>query len=470
MNFFGNKYLPFISLFLIVFISRLPFLNAGYGIEEDSWGIAIAAFHTKISGIYEPSRFPGHPVQELIYSTLWGAGPRVFNGLCVLFSAIGVLFFSLILKHFQFRHYFLAALAFAFVPVYFISSTYTIDFVWTEAFVLVSFYYLLKNKFIVSGIFLGLAIGCRITSGAMLFPFLIIIWQQNNFKNNFLSFFKLFLPMLVVAFVVFLPLILHFGTSFLIYYDQFDYPPIAKVFYKMTIGVYGTIGFVAIATSMILIYRNRKKLIKGELFNFKLNNRMIAASLVIVALFIISYFRLPQKSGYMIPVIPFIIILFAYYLNSKQFMMLCVAFIVSPFICSINLTDKFRGAEYSKLAILFNVSGQEVFFDPLSGPIFSDYSKRRQKIKYTESIIEKSISIKENTVIISGWWWNEIMVTMIPVEKNKLVVFEPYIDSKKINEYLAHNYKIVYLPEQNIYNDQMFKMTITNSVSKPFNL
>ena len=184
MNFFGNKYLPFISLFLIVFISRLPFLNAGYGIEEDSWGIAIAAFHTKISGIYEPSRFPGHPVQELIYSTLWGAGPRVFNGLCVLFSAIGVLFFSLILKHFQFRHYFLAALAFAFVPVYFISSTYTIDFVWTEAFVLVSFYYLLKNKFIVSGIFLGLAIGCRITSGAMLFPFLIIIIYNMTIKTQ----------------------------------------------------------------------------------------------------------------------------------------------------------------------------------------------------------------------------------------------------------------------------------------------
>jgi len=62
------------------------------------------------------------------------------------------------------------------------------------------------------------------------------------------------------------------------------------------------------------------------------------------------------------------------------------------------------------------------------------------------------------------------MVTMIPVEKNKWVVFEPYINSKKINEYLAHDYEIVYLPEQNIYNDQMYKMKITNSVSKPFNL
>jgi hypothetical protein len=70
MNFFDRKYLPFITLFLIVLLSRIPFLYAGYGIEEDSWGIALAAFHTHLSGIYEPSRLPGHPVQELVYSAL----------------------------------------------------------------------------------------------------------------------------------------------------------------------------------------------------------------------------------------------------------------------------------------------------------------------------------------------------------------------------------------------------------------
>jgi hypothetical protein len=42
MNFFSKEYLPFITLFFIVFISRLPFLSAGYGVEEDSWGIELA--------------------------------------------------------------------------------------------------------------------------------------------------------------------------------------------------------------------------------------------------------------------------------------------------------------------------------------------------------------------------------------------------------------------------------------------
>ena len=99
LDFFKNKNVSFILLFVIVFISRLPFLDAGYGVEEDSWGIALAAFHSKILGVYEPSRLPGHPFQEIIYSFLWGSRCSVFNGLSALFSAIGALFFALIFQY-----------------------------------------------------------------------------------------------------------------------------------------------------------------------------------------------------------------------------------------------------------------------------------------------------------------------------------------------------------------------------------
>jgi hypothetical protein len=158
----------------------------------------------------------------------------------------------------------------------------------------------------------------------------------------------------------------------------------------------------------------------------------------------------------MMPVIPFVILLFGYYLNDKNFKLLCVAFILSPFVCSINLTDKLRGAEYSKYAITFNISGQELFFDPFSGPIFSDYSKRKQKMKFTEDVIEKTNSIKSKTVVIAGWWYNELMVEMIPRDKNNFVTFESYINPAKINKYLSNGYQLVYLPEQKIYNQLMF--------------
>ncbi len=468
MNFFDRKYLPFITLFTVVFISRLPFLSAGYGVEEDSWGIALAAFHTKLSGIYEPSRFPGHPVQELIYSVLWGCGPVVFNGLCAFFSAIATVFFSLILKQLNFQHFFIAALAFAFIPVFYVSSTYTIDFVWTSAFILIAFYFLLNDQFLIVGIFLGLAVGCRVTSGAMLLPFMIISWQQENIKTNVNRFFKIVAPMIVIVVISFSPIIKQFGLSFFMYYDQFPYPPMTKVIYKMTLGVFGTVGLFAIAICKGWIILNRKRENFGALFQFKLGKKIIVASYAAVVLFIISYFRLPQKSGYMISILPFVILLFGYFLNTRMFKFLCLSFILSSFVCSINLTDKLRGAAYSDHSVLFMVSGQEIFFDPFSGPVFSDYSKRLQKMKYTNDLIQKLKVINSKTVLIAGWWYNEIMVTMAPDFSNKLVILESYINSEKMNQYISDGYEIKYLPEQNIYNDLMFKINLTGKIAGSF--
>lgn len=461
-----NKNLQFLALFLVVFLSRVPFLSAGYGVEEDSWGIVLAVFHTKLTGIYEPSRFPGHPVQELVYLALWNAGPIVYNGLCALFSAIATLFFALILQHLNFKYVFLAALAFAFTPVFYISSTYTIDFVWSEAFVLISLYCLFKNKLLLTGIFLGLAIGCRITCGAMLIPFMIILWQ-NNYKKNIVSLLKIIIPMCAMVLIAFIPLFFQFGTNFFMYYDQFPYPPITKVLYKMTFGVFGIVGLVGIAIALTSIVLN-KHMTKGLLFENKIDRKIIIACFTIIILYVISYLRLPQKSGYMISIIPFMILLFGYYLNEQNFKMLCYTLIAASFICGFNLTDKIRGAEYSKLAATFQVSGQEVFFDPLSGPVFLDYSKREQKIRYTNEVINKVKEIDFKTVIISGWWYNEIMVTTFGQIQNDNVIFASYIDEDRIKKYINEGYEITYLPEQNIYNDQMFKMNFTNIVAKPF--
>lgn len=454
-------------MFLLVFVSRLPFLSAGYGVEEDSWGIALAAFHTKLTGIYEPSRFPGHPVQELIYSALWGCGPVIYNGLCAFFSAIAAVFFALILQHLRFRHFFLAGLAFAFVPVVYISSTYTIDFMWSEAFVLISFYFVLREKYFLAGLFLGLAVGCRITCGVMLLPYALILWQQHAWKESSWRIFKIAVAMGIVAVLAFLPVILQFGSSFFMYYDQFPYPPITKVLYKMTLGVFGFVGMAALCFLTVAAMRSRGRQTES-LFKTAPDKKILWACCMIIVLYIISYFRLPQKSGYMIPAVPFVIMLFAYYLNSVQFRLLCYAMVISSFICSINLTDKLRGAEHSGAAVTFRVSGQEIFFDPFSGPVISDYSKRKQKMDYTHEVILKALQTDKKTVVIAGWWYNEIMVTCIGIPSGPGIVFEPYIPEDKMKEYAAKGYSVTYLPEQNIYNDLMYKMKYTDEHAVPF--
>ncbi|HSH65230.1 MAG TPA: hypothetical protein VLB84_05390 [Bacteroidia bacterium] len=317
------------------------------------------------------------------------------------------------------------------------------------------------------GIFLGLAIGCRITSGVMLIPFMIMSWQQ-DYKLMAARFFKMSISMGVVASLLFLPVYFQFGSSFFMYYDQFPYPPFTKVMYKMIPGVFGLIGTVSIFIFIIIAIIKRKNQHNKEVFNYDLDKRVRIASIVIIILYCISYFRLPQKSGYMIPTIPFVILLFGYYLNKQNFKLVCWSFCLSPFLFSINLTDSFRGAAYSKFALVFNVSGQELFLDPFSGPVFSDYSKRKQKMAFTDLVIQKSSLINSKTVIISGWWYNEIMVTNIPNNKNEFVVFEPYIDEQQLEKYKEENYRLFYLPEQNKYNDLMYKMNVTDQFATSF--
>ncbi len=276
------------------------------------------------------------------------------------------------------------------------------------------------------------------------------------------------ISMAIVAIVLFMPIMQKYGLSFFMYYDQFPYPPFTKVMYKMIVGVFGFMGTVGLGIFLLQAIFNKKNQRIGEGFNHSLDKKIIIACIVIIVLYIISYFRLPQKSGYMIPVIPFMILLFGYYLNRKNFIWLCWSFIVSSFLFGINLTDAYRGAEYSRQAIVFNVSGQEIYIDPFTGPVFSDYSKRKQKIAFTNLVIEKTDTITSKTVIIAGWWYNEIMVTMIPKVPNKLVKFESYIDAEKINRYYKDHYQLYYLPEQNLYNDLKYDMKVTDELSKPF--
>ena len=420
-----------ISLLLVItLLSRLPFLNAGYGVEEDSWGYVVAAHNTVETGVFEPSRLPGHPVHELVLTFFYPASPFVFNGLSALMSVMAVFFFALICIELHIKHYFWAALAFAFTPVFYISSTYVIDYVWAIAFVLASLFFVLKQKMLPAGILLGLAIGTRITSGAMLMPFAIILWNILPQEKKIKKIALLSALSILVGILTFIPIIRQFGFNFFQYYDQFPYPPITKLFYKATIGVFGLIGIIAIIVLKFIAFS--KKNIRTT-FNSKnnLEKAILIACISIFILYAVSYARLPQKSGYMMPLVPFGILFFALWLKEKQFFILCFALILSPFLMSINLTDPIRGASHSSFAIKKTISGQELFLDPFSGPIFSDYSKRKLKIQYVDEVIEKAKEMDHKALIIAGWWYNEILVHHYNQTPNDLVAYTFYADEKK---------------------------------------
>jgi hypothetical protein len=456
-------------LLIITAATRIPFIFDGYGVEEDSWGLVVNAFEMKKFGHYVASRFPGHPLQEYVYRIIYDQPAWVYNSFSVLASLVAVGFFFKALKKIQLKGALAATLMFCFTPVFYIAGTYTIDFAWTVAFVMTSFYFLLDRKFVLSGIMLGMATGCRLTSEVFLLPWLIILWSTLDWKSSVKDFMKIAVPAVIIGILWFIPAYINYGRAFFDYSDQFPYPPITKVIYKATIGVFGLTGIIALVVYGIIPLNAWRKKELNPVTHFSAE-RLLLVCTIVIGLHIISYLRLPQKAGYMVPAIPFFIIFLVTGLKENQLRLATLLFVIAPFLFSINLTDSLRGSSSSSLAMTFKVSGQEIFVDPLSGPVFSERSKRINKMNYCDEVIAIAEKLDSRYAVISGWWYNEIQTYYYHSKNKPNSHFRFYEECKFLDSTKANDAEIFYLPEQNLYNDQMFNQNCTDSLATPFPL
>ncbi|TND01026.1 MAG: hypothetical protein FD123_4298 [Bacteroidetes bacterium] len=465
-----SRWFQLAVLVVLVLGSRWFFLSDGYGVEEDSWGLVVNAYEMHDSGHYIASRVPGHPVEEYAYLFFHDASPFVYNFFSAVFAAAAICFFFLSLRKICPACAWPGALAFAFVPVFYIAGTYTADYTWTLAFVMLAFWLLLENKLVACGLMIGMAIGCRITAGAFLLPFLLLVWDRRSFAISFRKALLIGIPATMVGILWFIPSYMNHGASFFDYSDQFPYPPLAKIIYKASIGVFGLVGMIAVTLGFIAgIYLWKKRRIR-ETTTVRVD-RLLWVCLLIIVLHIFSYLRLPQKSAYMIPIIPFVILFLAVTLSRRSFNIVCGAMAVSSFCCSINLTDPLRGSESTASSVTFHIAGQEIFFDPLSGPVFSERSKRLRKLEYCRKVIEQVNSTMQKTAIIAGWWYNELVAERYhqPL-KTTNVEYKFYCTCAEMEELISRGYVVTFLPEQDLYNDQMFGQQCTGQLAKPFTL
>ena len=443
----------YVLLVVIVFISRLPFIFDGYGIDGDAWSVAITAKHLHDTGEYIASRFPGFPVHEYLCSGFINLGPYGLNLLSVIFSSIAVLFFAMTLKILRFRYIFLAAITFSMVPIFYMQSTSSIDYVIAITFVLAAMYFLLRNKILVAGILVGFAIGTRITSGAMLLSFSILLVENDGFKKNIFRILKLILPAIITGVILFIPVLEKYGTGFFTYYNV-PYPAIAKVLYKFFLEVWGVIGFLGLLISTGLLFLPDRITAKKFLFPRSVNEKFVISWLVTIDLYIIAFLKLPMESGYLIPIIPFVILIFGKYLYNRAFVFLCVMLIISSVFCTISPVDRFDAVKPSKASFEFNASGENLFFDFLNGPLISYKNRRVNGIQFVNNLLISTDTIKTKSVIVAGRWFNQMFVQCGDTSKLKFTM-RSYLSEEEAVFYYAKGYIIYYLPKQDYYNKAM---------------
>ena len=443
---------------MAIFLSRLPFLSQGYGLDGDSWSVAITARNIAETGSYEVSRFPGYPVQEFISSLFYNGTAWRLNLLTAIFSTIGVLFFALTLKAWKFKYEFLASAALAFVPIIYINSTTTIDYVWALSFLLISLYCVARYNPLLAGIFLGIAIGCRITSGAMLIPFSIMILQTGERKANIIRLVKLILSTLIVGGLLFYPVYAKYGNQFFMYYEL-PYPSIAKVLYKFFIETWGLVGLLALFISVIVFFLPSPVAARRYLFPRSINEKYVVAWLVAIDLYIIAFLRLPMESGYLIPIIPFVILIFGKYLYSKAFAFLAVMLILSSFFFNISPVEREDAATASAISFTFNQGEEKLSVDVLDGPIMSYESRRANGMKFTADLLQSFDTLRRKSLLVCGRWYNQLYL-----ERHDSTQFDvqirDYIKQDSLLYFIGKGYDIYYLPKQDYYNKLMRNVDI----------
>lgn len=455
-----NRNVRLLFIALVVLSSRLIFVDAGFGSEEDAWGYAVNAQLMEQSHTYEYARMPGHPVVEYVYSWLPVKEAWIFNICTALLSTIAVVFFFLILDRYRLQAV-IGSLMLAFTPAFYIHSSDAMDYNWSLCFLLGSFYFLGKRWLLLSAFFLALATGCRITAAVAIVPFLYYLFLASESRKNI---FQFLLLTLILVFLIYAPAIKHYGFSFFDYVNQFGYPPLIKSLYKASFGVWGTTGLLATGISIIVsaIEYFRKSYSSAY-------RPLISSIILLVFLFVILYFYEPHKSGYLIPVIPFVIVFILLFVkNVIHQIWICAMLIAGCFFAGINLADDNRSATPSDFAIIKTIHHQKVAFDLLSGSVTDDYKKRWARINYTNKVIDAAGRLEGKSVIISGYWLNNILIQVQGREKEN-ILFKHYLNRDEMQKLSLEGFKIYYIKGQDKDNDRCYKENFTNEMAQLLN-
>lgn len=367
-------------LFLvIIFISRLPFILPGFGMDPDAWRIVLSANKLYDTGLYTPSRLPGFPVPEFIYFILLEftngiLSPLSFNLATAFIGLLSLVFFYLILTKLSINNRFVLLLPLAFSPLFYINSVNSMDYVWALTFILASFYYCITGYNIGAGILLGIAVGARLSSLAFLIPicYWIIFPEYNQERLKWALNFCL--VTLLTSIIIFFPVYSNYGIH-IFSYDKLIYPSFLIILGRMTIKIWGVIGVFIIGGIFLYIVIKRKRYPIVTLDNQQ--KKIINVSIIVMIIYLLLFIRLPMESGYLLPIVPFFIILLGIYMDKKLAVTLAIGMIISCF---------FLNVERSGVSII--------------GIVPKDHSTRIEDLNNLNSKVNQAIGMKVGSLKI----------------------------------------------------------------------
>ncbi|PWN67809.1 hypothetical protein [Chryseobacterium oncorhynchi] len=361
------KYLKEVIITLVVVFSRLPFIFNSLGSDLDAWREVYTGKVWHEEHIYNVSRFPGYPFSEFIYSLIYDCPYWCINLLSVLFTVGCCLFFFRILEFFKIKLSFLISLVLSFTPIIYINSTVAMEYNWSLFFLLASVYSILNKKLWAASIFFGLIVSTRFNNIIFLPAFLFLTYCYIG--KDIKKILQFSILSILFTFIFFLPVILKYGTHFLQSSgaSEVSYPTLVSL---GTLHVYGTLGILAIFLALVI------QLFKGSFQKVKnlYRDHFMLFCIIMILSNLIFFLKYPLEAGYLIPSVPFLLILLQNVLEPKLMKIVLYGFLISPFFIHIN-TNKVN----------------------LKGIVFVNEGYEDQELEYCQNLIKKIETLSNNT-------------------------------------------------------------------------
>ncbi len=374
----------FTLLALAYVISRAPFLSIGYGTDPDAWRVALSGLWLWDHHEFYPSRLPGYPIPELASAAVIKGGPLATNSLTMLVSLVGVWLFARIATKLDLPNRGLIVAAFAFMPLLWINSMTTMDYMWALTFILASYDFLLRRSHGMAGLMLGLAVASRSTSAVMLVPLLAYMWRDHRRDE-----IRIFLVAAVaVALAAWAPIYWKYELRFFNFYDsKVGYLAVLRLLAKDCLGLIGSAAVVA----AILVSLSRLARLPSDF----LRDKNVMVWVLAIAGIAFSFTRLPHEAAYLIPIYPFGLFIMAKYFRPAVLAGTLAVVVLAGFI---DLTSP--GEEISLSALADSRPGQ--------GLVLSNRDTMQTQIDFARDV--RNEQPPPNTVFAVGFVYPIIAV------------------------------------------------------------
>jgi hypothetical protein len=289
-----SRPIPFALLAIVFVVSRIYWLDHGYGTDPDAWRVAMTGLHLWDTGEYLPSRLPGYPLHEGVTALFVQQGWVWTNMSTVFVSVVCMYLFTLLGRDLGIQHKGVLTLGFAFAPLPWINSAATMDYMWALTFMLGAYFALIRRSPVMAGICVGLAAGFRFNSLIILLPMWLLLWRSSRTSE--------IRPFTVTAGAVTLgvytPVLMEYGIQFMNFYDaSVPLENVARQMAKEGLGLIGSIGLLlALATALPRLRQLPRDIARDP---------HVLMWVAVVLVFLFSYLRLPHEIAYLMPLFPF---------------------------------------------------------------------------------------------------------------------------------------------------------------------